>query len=70
MSRERLINSLPRQHVLVGLTRTLECCVFTWHELEGSTERTVELRDDHCERCIAEIARMGYTLRRVQSSGR
>lgn len=60
---DRRLDPVLGRHVIVGHTRIMGCCVFTWREFEGRADRTVEVREDHCERCVAEIARLGYALR-------
>lgn len=54
--------------LLVGLTRVRNHCTFTWQEPEGGGTRSVEIRPNHCDRCIAEVRERGYRLLRKPKS--
>jgi hypothetical protein len=41
----------------VGLIRLNDCCLFTWSSAGEGRPRTIEIRAEHCERCIAELLR-------------
>lgn len=42
-----------------------DCCDFDWEEPEGGDERVVELRPEHCARCIEELRSQGVRFRRA-----
>jgi hypothetical protein len=54
---------------LVGLIRIRNHCTFTWHKPEDSDQGSVEVRSDHCPKCMAEVQRLGYHLDRPESDG-
>jgi CheY-like chemotaxis protein len=45
---------MQRWTTTYGITRVQGCCLFRWFEREGGA-RTIEIRDEHCANCIAEI---------------
>ena len=47
---------------LVGLVRIREHCTFAWRRALPGGEVSVEVRDTHCPRCVAEVRQRGYRL--------
>jgi len=47
---------------LVGLVRIREHCTFTWRRATPSAEVSVEVRETHCTKCVAEARFRGYRL--------
>jgi len=44
-----------------GTLTILGHCVFEWIEERGGT-RTVFVRDVHCDRCVGEVSKLGYSV--------
>jgi hypothetical protein len=57
------MTSGPRWSIRTGLFRPREHCTFTWTLDAEDEQRTVLVRSDHCEQCIAELRRRGYRLK-------
>lgn len=53
-------HSFPRP--LVGLVRVREHCTFTWRKATPGAPASVEVREDHCPQCLADVRRRGYRL--------
>ncbi len=51
---------------VLGQTRIRGHCTFDWREPIDDTSRIIELRDHHCDRCIAELRRQPRGGRRLR----
>jgi hypothetical protein len=41
---------------IIGVIKVRGCCLFTWRDPDSdSGPRQIEVTDEHCERCIAEV---------------
>ena len=47
---------------LVGLVRVREHCTFAWRKVTPAAPASIEVRENHCPQCVADIRRRGYRL--------
>jgi hypothetical protein len=42
-----------------GSIQIRQHCTFSWRQPESAYQRIVDIENDHCETCIAELVRVG-----------
>ena len=47
---------------LVGLVRVREHCTFAWRKVSPRTPASIEVRENHCPQCVADVRQRGYRL--------
>jgi hypothetical protein len=49
----------PGLHVVVGVIKIRQHCLFTWREPANRPgSRRIEIGPEHCEECVAELERI------------
>jgi hypothetical protein len=50
------------QRPLVGLVQMREHCTFAWRKATPAAVPSIEIDENHCPQCIAEVRQRGYRL--------